>query len=348
MTAQGAALLEVGAGCDADCVFCRRNETRRVRGALPGAVDAARLAAFLRLSARMGLGKAIVGGDEPTVLGIPAVCELARAAVRAGFSDVSLYSNGIALGRAGAARALVAAGVKAFFLPLYGPDAAVHDAVTQRAGSFAALARAAAAARKAGARVFLHTVVLRRNEDLLEEMRALAGRWGAPLEEHPLSLREDPVAYRELLPRAAAGAPGRAGGERPVELRYSVLLGVLNHAQDPAPGVARLLEGYLRRAGVPRAALPGVLRRWELKPALRDPERLLALGEGSDLELLGPADAVSALELGLRALRAGERERARAAFLDARLFTGDDERSRWAKEKADAMLRRMEKETCRG
>ncbi|MEK7859534.1 MAG: radical SAM protein [Elusimicrobiota bacterium] len=341
----GAALLEVSAGCNADCLFCLRNESGRGRAPLPEQADIPALAFFLTLARRLGLRRLLIGGDEPTVLGPgPLESMLARARA-AGFSDIALFSNAILLGKASFRRRLVAAGVTSFHLPLYGPEASVHDAVTQRKGSFQSLSRAVADLR-GRARTELHSVVLRQNQRRLGEMRALAARWGVGLLVQSLQRRGDPVGYEDLAP--AAGPAGRrprpaatrpeSKGEGP-QLRFNVLLGRLNFSDQGSPLLTEFLRAALRGLGAPAPLREGVLRRYERKPSFRDPERFLRLldllaarrFDDAELALYHPADAASALALGLRT-------RDRRAFEDALLFRDIDEASLRAKARARAEL----------
>jgi radical SAM protein with 4Fe4S-binding SPASM domain len=73
---------------------------------------------------------------------------------------------------------LVELGVGLFELPVLGPDAATHDAITQRPGSFDATQDTLRRLVAAGARVCAAVVVSRMNLDRLEETLALAAQLG--------------------------------------------------------------------------------------------------------------------------------------------------------------------------
>lgn len=199
-------------GCDLDCVFCRRNDHP---GRSAYKFDAAgrrallaRYRALLAVMRRRGTRTVWLGGDEPLM----APAWLLRAAVEgareAGFRHIELHSNGRRLGDALLARRLAAAGVTLFSLPVYGPDAAVHDAVTQRRGSFRSLLKAVANIRALrGPGLRLHTVPVKLNaahtRRTLAAMRALGLR--CEVWELKRNASDTQVDY------AAVAAPGLAG-----------------------------------------------------------------------------------------------------------------------------------------
>ena len=374
MKERGVALLEISAGCNAECVFCLRNDARRERSPMPERADLSALAVFLRLARRLGLSRLIVGGDEPTVLGPGPLESMLGLAQSAGFFDIALFSNAILLGQEGFLKRLIAAGVTSFHLPLYGPEAGLHDAVTRRKGSFRALCRALKTLSRLRdrAKAELHTIVLRQNEARLDEMRALAAGWGVSLDVQALCLRDDPVGYEALLPlgghrpikspkSAKPPLPSRTDRGGP-QLCYNVLLGRLNFGSG-SPEIARLILDLLRDAGLPARFLGRAVRHYERKPSFSDPGRFLRLLDviaarrfaDFDLDLLVPADAGEALALGLRTLRQGRRLEGQRALREALLFKEGDEKSLWAKEKARSLLERLERggsevreEACRG
>ena len=340
----GAALLEVSAGCNADCLFCLRNESGRGRAPLPEQADIPALAFFLTLARRLGLRRLLIGGDEPTVLGLgPLESMLARARA-AGFSDIVLFSNAILLGKRASAGAWSRrASRPSIYRSMVPKPRCMTPSRSARAASN--LSRAVADLR-GRARTELHSVVLRQNQRRLGEMRALAARWGVGLLVQSLQRRGDPVGYEDLAPAAGpAGRKPRPAATRPAskgegpQLRFNVLLGRLNFSDQGSPLLTEFLRAALRGLGAPAPLREGVLRRYERKPSFRDPERFLRLldllaarrFDDAELELYHPADAASALALGLRT-------RDRRAFEDALLFRDIDEASLRAKARARAEL----------
>ena len=337
----GAALLEVSAGCNADCLFCLRNESGRGRAPLPEQADIPALAFFLTLARRLGLRRLLIGGDEPTVLGLgPLESMLARARA-AGFSDIVLFSNAILLGKRASAGAWSRrASRPSIYRSMVPKPRCMTPSRSARAASN--LSRAVRTCAAAPAPSFTASSCSRTSGAW-----ARCGPWpraGEGLLAKP-PRRGDPVGYEDLSagsgpagrPRPAATRP-ESKGEGP-QLRFNVLLGRLNFSDQGSPLLTEFLRAALRGLGAPAPLREGVLRRYERKPSFRDPERFLRLldllaarrFDDAELELYHPADAASALALGLRT-------RDRRAFEDALLFRDIDEASLRAKARARAEL----------
>lgn len=325
------ALLEFSAGCNTDCLFCLRNEIRSKEPA-PKAVDFERLSSFLALVRRLGLSRIELGGDEPLVLPLETVGGVIAACRRARFEEIRLVSNGVALGREGAARQIVDLGVDVFILPIYGPDGEIHDAVTQRKGSFAAVKSAALALAACGdkARVIMHTIPLRQNERHMSRMVSLVEGWGLKLQVAKLRQEAPHVDYAPLKPLGRIKpVPGPLWGDH-VKIRYNVLSGEINRDVE-RDSLSALLRDVLKGLGMPVSLLRSVLGRIEKKPGFGDPARILSLLElaaaGSfgdfEFELLGCSSPSEALELGRRRLAAGRRAEALRALREALRFRAD-------------------------
>jgi radical SAM protein with 4Fe4S-binding SPASM domain len=131
--------------------------------------------------------------------------------------EITLISSGTA-GEAESWDRLVELGVALFELPMLGPDAATHDALTQRPGSFEASQRVMARLLDAGARVCAVVVVSALNLDRLEDTLARAAELGVGSvllnrvnlgglgQRHWRELWLEPARVRELLARAEEAA----------------------------------------------------------------------------------------------------------------------------------------------
>lgn len=331
------ALVELTCGCDMDCVFCRRNAGRP--SGIPAEPDWLGLDAFLEAARRLGAAGVDIGGDEPSMLGPEALLRLARACRDAGPAPTRLQTNGLRLAREGLLDRLLEAGVGLFALPLYGPDAPSHDAVTRAPGSFEAVR---SSARRLGGRAVLHAVVLRQNQAQLGRMRELAAEWGCELEAWELVRLSPHADYADLEPTPGAGASVSARREADVELLYNPIVRQLRWRPRRPGALEALLSGPLggRLRPLPEA--------WSEMPAFRDPARFLRLlglcageGDGFELEVLSAASAAEALRLGLGELRRGRRSGAALAFRQACEFPSDDANSRRAKGLAAQALREV-------
>jgi pyruvate-formate lyase-activating enzyme len=347
------ALIDVSGGCNTDCVFCLRNLTR-ARQPVPGAPDFEALQSFLELARELGLSRLEIGGDEPTMLGDETLSSIAERARDRGFSEIALVSNGVELRREAFVRRLVRSGIGLFHLPLYGPSAEIHDAVTQRDGSFDAVRAAARALSELPqAKAVFHTVVLRQNERHLGEIERLAGDWGWPLgvrELYRLSPDPDYEALAPSLPPQDGSVRAPAHREAdPVGLHYNLLSGRIQWSTSRGESTAGFVSEAFRKLGAPA----GVLEDLERKPAFRDPRRLarlLALARDKDFDsfefrLARCGTARAALEAGAREFADGRRPEARRLFLEALSFDADDDSSSRAKERATRLLEMMEGKT---
>jgi len=117
----------------------------------------------------------ILTGGEPLLR--PDVYTLAGRAVALGL-PVVLATCGLGLDE-GAARRLLASGIRHISISLDGSSAGTHDAVRGVPGAFAAALRAVEIARRAGLSFQVNTTVARYNRGELPAIRDLAERLGA-------------------------------------------------------------------------------------------------------------------------------------------------------------------------
>jgi hypothetical protein len=162
-------ILYLEASCYADCVFCGRSERLS-----DGTAEGLALAAIRGGEIDVRGAYVSIGGPEPT-----AADDLdahVRALREAGAAEIATIATADPLTEVARARALRQAGLSTLSLPLYGADAATHDAIVRRTGSFDLLWRVAASARRAGLRVHLHSLLLHANAAQVPGMRVLAER----------------------------------------------------------------------------------------------------------------------------------------------------------------------------
>ncbi|MDA8132208.1 MAG: radical SAM protein [Elusimicrobia bacterium] len=214
-------LLAFPFGCDIDCVFCQRNRhphktsftftEERWREVL------IRFLALMRVLRRRGVRRLCLGGDEPTMAPAWLLESVVRMGVKEGFAYIELMSNGVKLRSRRLTAALVAAGVNAFLLPVYGPDAAVHDAVTRKKGSYAALLKAIKNIKSfPGTRIEMHTLRLKANQGRIKE--TVSGMMALGLKCAVWDLKENEtdthVDYAALRPDGARPRKQRAVDSR--------------------------------------------------------------------------------------------------------------------------------------
>jgi cyclic pyranopterin phosphate synthase len=131
------------------------------------------------------------GGEVTLEKSLFRFVEHARAS--GAFRHVRLQTNGRKLADPAFTRELVAAGIDEFFVSLHGDNAALHDRVTQRTGSFDELVRGLDNLTRHSVRRLTNTVVHRTNVGAFRGIVDLAHRYGVgemefwaylPMEDH--------------------------------------------------------------------------------------------------------------------------------------------------------------------
>ncbi len=199
-----AELIRVSNRCNANCSFCS------ARGVLPDLVlDTEQIEA--RLQGMRALGRHMVAftGGEPTLRrDLP---ELIRKARAAGFVDIGIQTNGIALAKKSVVQRLVDAGLTYIFVPILSHEAAMHDRLVGHRGAFHRLLQGVDHCRDAGLEVSYNIVVTAPALDDVESMVSfIAERFGAPHMDLNISfvaLQGWALDHLELVPRLAAARP---------------------------------------------------------------------------------------------------------------------------------------------
>lgn len=176
-------VIEVGIGCNNRCLFCYQRGYREVLG-YPRWVERDEIRSRIRWGAANGFDEVSFTGGEPTIR--PDFLDLVRFAREAGFRRVAVTTNGWKLGQPDFFTAAVEAGLTSMGVSIHGPDAATHEGLTRRSGSFA---RAVQAVRNAvrthgsahAVRLNTFTLVNRRNVDRLSAIAVLMHRLGVRL-----------------------------------------------------------------------------------------------------------------------------------------------------------------------
>jgi MoaA/NifB/PqqE/SkfB family radical SAM enzyme len=200
--------------CPERCVFC--SEEHRMARFRQFPVTWGRAATILRQHAARGGDGVHFTGGEPTIH--PRFLDILRLSRKLGMRT-SIGTIGTMLSRPGFAESVLPFLDEALF-SLHGPDAATHDALARRAGSFErvteAIRRCVAVRPDFGA--YVNTVLTRHNAAVLPQTIALADALGAKLivvsnttpEGAGLDAYDDlavPLSVlAETLPRAAGAA----------------------------------------------------------------------------------------------------------------------------------------------
>jgi MoaA/NifB/PqqE/SkfB family radical SAM enzyme len=165
--------IPTGNGCNNRCVFCmERGEGYPVRRTL------ADLRATLERM-RSQLTDVVFTGGEPMLN--PLLPELVACAAALDYRLVGLVTNGRTLGADGVAEGLLRAGLNKLTVSLHGADAAVHDGITRRRGSFdqtvAGLAVVSTLRSRWAFALEINTTLVRANLAQMAAIRALVSRF---------------------------------------------------------------------------------------------------------------------------------------------------------------------------
>ena len=190
--------LKLGFACNNRCLFCAQGEKRTECVARPPE----QLLAELRAARPDARGLVLTGG-EPTLY--KKLVPLVQAASRLGYSSIQLQTNGRMLAYPEVLGALVAAGVTEISPSVHGPNAEVHDALTQAPGSFGETTRGIANAVAAGLQVITNSVITQHNLALLGEMVELLASLGVRAAQlafvHPVGTALE--RFDDVVPRLA-------------------------------------------------------------------------------------------------------------------------------------------------
>ena len=164
---------ETTAGCNLECVHCRRLDVAREM--MQSDLTTAEATRLVDQIAEVGDPILILSGGEPLIR--PDILEIARHARGRGLT-VSLATNGT-LVTSKLARAVRAAGIARVAVSLDGARAETHDQFRRQLGSFHRALEGIGYLRWAGVTVQINTTVARHNEAELEAIHDLAVDLGA-------------------------------------------------------------------------------------------------------------------------------------------------------------------------
>lgn len=160
------AYLELTYACNWRCVFCYNPRHHDLRG-----MGREAWIAVLDSLRAIGVLQVTLTGGEP--LAHPAFFEIARAARERAFA-LRIFTNGTMIESAETARAIAALNPFSVEISLHGATPDVHDATTQRTGSFVRMWRAIDLLGDEGVRLSLKAPVTSINEHQIDEMIQLA------------------------------------------------------------------------------------------------------------------------------------------------------------------------------
>jgi uncharacterized Fe-S cluster-containing radical SAM superfamily protein len=185
--------------CTLRCTFCPQVDRDKARDDWMEKGDAQQLGDLVyqleRAFTLAGGRQVDIGGND--VLAYARILELAEEAQRIGYKSIVVQSPGLVLAERAFAEAVAASPITDVSIPIYGSDAATHDAITGTPGSFDQLMQALEHLRALGRpRAQLHSIALastfERLGGLIEFCRERLGRhlFVTPLRPNRLGERE--------------------------------------------------------------------------------------------------------------------------------------------------------------
>ena len=232
----GRLMVRLSSTCEMSCVFCTRGAGGSLSKPRPLS-DPSFIERELERHAHLG-GTVVFGGDEPMTY--PELPRLVAFARKVGFERFELMTSGQTLAHAEAVKMIRGLGVARVELPIYGASAAVHDAVTQVPGSFAALSTAADLLRQNGIEVAFHSLIVRQNLADAVALRDLVGkRYGAH------------VGFSHVMPRSQSVDDFAAKMPRYGELIHALAGRGVSLHQFPSCVVAQINPAQVERSAKP-------------------------------------------------------------------------------------------------
>ncbi len=193
--------VALGRACDNACVFCAQEGLPRE------AESDARVESALEQALSSGARAVTFVGGEPALDGrLASFVAKARAA---GFTQVGVQTNGVALAAAGRVSELASRGLTDMHLSLHGSEPRVHDWHTGVAGSFDAALRTLGAARAARLEVAVVTLLTRPSFRVLSGIPRLLASKGvaAWCIDVPLWRGRAAASADRIVPRLALALP---------------------------------------------------------------------------------------------------------------------------------------------
>jgi len=184
--------LYVEGPCLNNCIFCKQKKDF-------GYSDIFKLQAQLQRNVELRALRLCIIGNEP--LSHPGILRIVSLAVKYGFLKVEVMTSGEALSNQKFASELIKGGVSSFSLPLFSDKAAQHDMIVGRRGSFLKLMQGIKNAKSMGAKVFVHSNLIKQNINSVKALeRLVRRRLNLPLVILPIRPKSANMPYKDLMP----------------------------------------------------------------------------------------------------------------------------------------------------
>lgn len=161
--------IDISPGCHNNCTFCGSKEPTAV---IDRSDIEESILNHLDYQRKIGIERLDIGGCDPGEYG--QIFSLIAYAKDIGFKYVRLYTHGRTLIGKRLVKTFMDAGLDSVEVPIYGPDARIHDYVTNTRGSWKDSTYGLENCKNQGLETFVSSVIARSNkDDLIETYKSL-------------------------------------------------------------------------------------------------------------------------------------------------------------------------------
>jgi MoaA/NifB/PqqE/SkfB family radical SAM enzyme len=168
--------IQLGHMCNNRCVFCVSGQETALGRARPLPLEP--ILASLDEARAKGSAKLTLLGGEPTLQ--PAFLDVVRHAVKLGFEEIVIFTNGVKTAREELIDDILATGGNfTFRISIQGATKDTHEATTRKPGSFDRILRTMEHLQRKGQRLTVNMCVVQSNYASVPHFPELLGRFGA-------------------------------------------------------------------------------------------------------------------------------------------------------------------------
>ena len=187
--------------CEGRCLFCSaKNDAESPLDRVLAALDR-----------RVVGGTICIIGNEPLLYS--RIFDILAACRSAGFSEIEIMTSGMRLAHFPVAERFCRGGATSFSIPLHAALAEVHDGITGVPGSFDLTVRGIENILKHGAKVYIHTTLIRHNFAAIPALsKFVQKRFSAPFAVLPLRPKSSGLPFLSLAVRLSEAKSLQAFG----------------------------------------------------------------------------------------------------------------------------------------
>lgn len=187
----GPLFLYIEGSCLNNCLFCRQKEEKFS--------ELFKIEAKLKDNVKFKREKLCIIGNEPLLH--PQVIQIIELAKKCGFKKIEIMTSGEYLCDKNFSREVIRNGVSSLSLPLFCHEGKVHDFIVGREGSFSLVMRGIDNVLSFGARIFVHTNLIKQNIDYLKDLeKFVKKKLKLPFVILPIRPKSANLSFANLMP----------------------------------------------------------------------------------------------------------------------------------------------------